>query len=198
MTFCIDTIAHDAALRPDHGLLRIAALCVTSDADANARRLHDEARAAADTILQEAHQQTRQITERAEQQALERMRGFMAAFDTQYAAFSERSQALVIRLALGLFDRLILSITDRERVESLVKRLALEAPAKLSEAMLHLHPSDMAHLPNPEWPVKADTEMAPGTALLVASSGEWRMEFDVAVATLKSTLQRVADESVPP
>lgn len=190
MMFCIDTIQHDAALRPDHGILRVAALAVTTDAHANAQRILNEARNAADDLLARAQQQARQILDDAEQQSVERLRNYLAAFDAQYAAFAGRSRTLVIRLALDLFDRMILSISDRERIESLAKRLALEAPAKLSEALLHLHPSDVAHLSDPEWPVKADPDLQPGTALLVATSGEWRMEFNIAIAALKTTLEK--------
>ncbi|EGF33691.1 hypothetical protein IMCC9480_3085 [Oxalobacteraceae bacterium IMCC9480] len=190
MMFCTDTLRHDAALRPDHGILRLAALAVTTDAHANAQRILDKARNEADHLLDQARQQARLILDEAEQQSVERLRAYLAAFDAQYAAFASRSRTLVIRLALDLFDRMILSISDRERIESLVKRLALEAPSKLSEAMLHLHPSDLVHLPDPEWPVKADPDLRPGTALLVATSGEWRMEFDVAIAALKATLEK--------
>jgi flagellar biosynthesis/type III secretory pathway protein FliH len=190
MTFCIDSIQCDAALRPDHGILRLSALMITTDAQANAQRILDDARDDADQLLDQARQQARQILNEAEQQSVKRLRGYLAAFDAQYAAFSGRSRELVIRLALDLFDRMILSISDRERIESLVKRLSLEAPGKLSEALLHLHPSDLAHLPASEWPVKADPDLRPGTALLVATSGEWRMEFDIAIEALKATLTK--------
>jgi len=190
MKFCIDSIQHDAALRPDQGILRLKALAITTDAQVNAQRILDDARADADQLLEQARQQARQILDAAEQQSVERLRSYLAAFNAQYAAFSERSRELVIRLALDLFDRMILSISDRERIESLIKRLALEAPAKLSEALLHLHPSDLAHQPDTEWPVKADPDLQPGTVLLVATSGEWRMECDVAIAALKATLKK--------
>ena len=190
MTFYVDSIQHDAALRPDQGILRLSALAVTADAQANAQRLLDDARDDADQLLEQARQQAGQILDEAEQQSVERLRDYLAAFNAQYAAFSGRSRELVIRLALDLFDRMILSISDRERIESLVKRLVLEAPTKLSEAVLHLHPSDLAHQPDCEWPVKADPDLQPGTALLVATSGEWRMECDVAIAALKATLTK--------
>ncbi|MFT5532090.1 MAG: flagellar biosynthesis/type III secretory pathway protein FliH [Burkholderiaceae bacterium] len=195
--FCVASIQHDTALRPDRGILRHASFAITTDACENAQRILDDARDAADQIRDQARQQARQILEGAEQESIERLRGYLAAFDAQYAAFSGRSRELVIRLALDLFDRMILSISDRERIESLVKRLALEAPAKLSEALLHLHPSDLVHLPDSEWPVKADPDLQPGTALLVATSGEWRMEFDIAIAALKATLEKHITPRVP-
>lgn len=190
MMFCVASIQHDTALRPERGILRHSALGITTDAHRHAQRILDDARQAADQLLDEARQQARHILDETEQQSVERLRSYLTAFDAQYAAFSGRSRELVIRLALDLFDRIILSISDRERIESLVKRLALEAPAKLSEALLHLHPADLAYLPDCEWPVKADPDLQPGTALLVATSGEWRMEFDVALTALKATLEK--------
>ena len=189
MSFCVETIVTDTRLRAEHGVLRQGALCVTNDAHANAQQIRQDTLDEVEQLLQQARQQASEITRQAELQALERMRNFMQAFDAQYAAFAERSQPLVIALATGLFDKLVLSLTERERICAVVQRLVLEAPAKLSEAMLHLHPSDIGQLPPPEWPVKADPDLTPGTALLVASSGEWRMEFDLAVATLKAALQ---------
>ena len=190
MSFCVEKIDVDTGLRADQGLLRIAAIRVTADAQSCAQRLVEEAHAIADQITQQAQQRADTISTEAEQRSVELMRNYLNAFDAQYASFMQRAQPLVIQLALGLFNQLVLSLSDRERAEAIATRLAQEAPTKLSEAMLHLHPSDVAALPGPEWPVKADSGQTPGTAVLIASSGEWRMDFSVAVETLKIALQR--------
>jgi flagellar biosynthesis/type III secretory pathway protein FliH len=190
MSFCVQKIEMDDGLRPDYGLLKITALKVTADAHACAESLMDAARASADQIVQQARQQAEAVAAETEQRTLDTFRNYQASFDRQYAGFMQRAQPLIIELALGLFDQLVLSMNERERVAVLATRLAREAPAKLEEAMLHLHPSDVVHLPEPEWPVKPDANLTPGTAVLIASSGEWRMDFSVAVDTLKNSLQR--------
>lgn len=190
MNFCTQKIEVDAGLRPDSGLLRLAALKVTADAHACAQRHLDAAHTTAAQIVQQAQQKADAITAEAEQRTIDALRDYQQAFDTQYASFMQRAQPLVVQLALGLFDQLVLSLSERERIDILANRLVREAPAKLSEAMLHLHPSDAAQLPDPEWPVKPDSGLTPGTAVLIASSGEWRMNFSVAVDTLKNAMLR--------
>lgn len=190
MAFCVQKIDMNESLRSDRGLLRITALKVTADAHACAQTMLDAAHASADQIVQQVRQQSEAAAAENEQRTVDTFRGYQDAFDKQYASFMQRAQPLIIELALGLFDQLVLSLDDRERTEILAARLVREAPAKLDEALLHLHPSDVAHLPEPEWPVKADSSLTPGTAVLVASSGEWRMNFSVAVDTLKKSLQR--------
>lgn len=190
MTFCVQKIVIEDALRPDQGLLRLTALKVTADAQECAETLLNEARAAAEQIVQHAQHQAETVAAEIGQRTIDTFRTYQESFDKQYAGFMQRAQPLVIQLALGLFDQLVLSMNERERVGILAARLAHEAPTKLDEAMLHLHPSDVPHLPEPEWPVKSDPSLTPGTAMLIASSGEWRMNFAVAVETIKNSLQR--------
>ena len=130
------------------------------------------------------------VASETQQRTFDAFRNYQEAFDKQYASFMQRAQPLIIELALGLFDQLVLSLNERERIQVLAARLMQEAPAKLDEAMLHLHPADAAQLPASEWPVKQDASLTPGTAVLIANSGEWRMNFSVAVDTLKKSLQR--------
>ena len=190
MNFCIAKIDIDTTLRPDHGVLRVNVFAITADARLCAQRTLDNAKSTADQIVQKARQQADAITADAEQRTLDAMRSYQSAFDAQYAEFIQRAQPLVIQLALGLFGKLVLSMTERERVAATVTRLTFEAPTKLSEVMLHLHPSDVAHVSDIEWPIKGDPTLAPGTAVLIASSGEWRMNFPMAVDTLKASLLR--------
>ena len=190
MNFCVAKIDIDTALRPEHGVLRDNALAITADARLCAQRTLDNAQATADQIVQQAQQQADAITADAEQRTLAAMRSYQAAFDAQYAEFIQRAQPLVIQLALGLFDKLVQSMSERERVAATVTRLTFEAPTKLSEVMLHLNPADVAQVSNVEWPIKGDPTLAPGTAVLIASSGEWRMNFSMAVDTLKASLLR--------
>ena len=196
MNFCVAKIDIEPTLRPDHGVLRDNAFAVTADARQCAQRMLDNAQATADQIVQMAQQRTDAITADAEQRTLDAMRSYQGAFDAQYAEFIQRAQPLVIQLALGLFDKLVLSMSERERVAATVTRLTFEAPTKLSEVMLHLHPADVAQVADIEWPIKGDPTLAPGTAMLIASSGEWRMNFSMAVDTLKASLLRRQHEPV--
>jgi flagellar biosynthesis/type III secretory pathway protein FliH len=188
MTFCVEKIETDPHLRADHGVLRDAALTVTADAHVLRERMLAQAGQQAAAIVQQAHETAGKIVARAEHDVVARLQAYMASFEAQYAAFARCVEPLAIDLALSLFDRLVLSMTERERIEAMVRRLLQEAPAKLSEPLLHVHPSDLAHLPGAPWPLKGNPELTPGAALLVASSGEWRVEFDLAVATLRSAL----------
>lgn len=188
MTFFVDSVRHDAGLRAEEGLLRHAALAVTSDAMQNAERIHSTAQARADQLLLHAKEEAAAIVARAELDTVERMREQMAAFDDQYVKFTERAQPLIRSLVLALFDKLLLSLEQRDRIEAAVRRLQQEAPAKLSEAVLHLNPADIAHMQAAEWPVRADPGLAPGCALLAATSGEWRMDFTLAINSLKDAL----------
>ena len=190
MNFCVAKITMDSALRADRGVVREAALAVTSNAQIGAQRILATAQAQADQIMQLAQQRADAIAEDAQLQSIEALDSYQAAFDAQYGSFLQRAQPLVIQLALGLFDQLVLSMTERERAAALVNRLVAEAPTKLTDVMLHLHPQDAQHLPNTEWPSKADATLAQGTAVLIASSGEWRMDLPLAVDTLKASLLR--------
>lgn len=190
MNFCVAKIEMDAGLRADQGVIRDASISVTADAQACAQRILATAQASADQIMQQAQQRADAIAAEAEQRSLDALEAYQAAFDAQYTNFLQRAQPLVIQLALGLFDQLVLSMSERERAAALVTRLAAEAPTKLTEVTLHLHPSEAAQMDDIDWPIKADMTLAPGTAILIASSGEWRMDLPVAIETLKASLLR--------
>jgi hypothetical protein len=192
MSFCVATIQLDAGLRAEHGIVRGAALCITHDAQANAVRLLAAAHASATLIVQQAEAQAAEIVLRSDQRGIDQMAQFVAAFDAQYAAFSEQSQALVVRLAVGLFDKLVTAVSPSERIEAVCRRLEHEAPAKLTEAVLHLHPADMAFAAASPWPCQADPSIAAGSALLCAASGEWRMDFSLAVTSLEAAFTQRA------
>ncbi|MEC5216632.1 flagellar biosynthesis/type III secretory pathway protein FliH [Actimicrobium sp. GrIS 1.19] len=197
MTFCVDKLEPDPHLRADHGLLRDAALAITTNAHALRDTMLAQAEQHAAAIVQQAHEQAGQIVAQAEQDTVARLQDYLAAFETQYAAFAVRAEPLVIALALSLFDRLVLSMDERDRIVAMVQRLLQEVPAKLSEPLLHLHPSDLAHVPEAPWPLKANPALTPGTAQLIAGSGEWRVEFDLAVATLRSALASHCNDNAP-
>jgi type III secretion protein L len=184
--FCIDTITSDAGLRAEHGVLRANALTVTTDARALAARIVEEARAEAEALKQEASAAARQLTQDAETQTLQRAEQLLQALGQAHETFLQHAQSMVVDLAQGLFDRLVLEATPREKIEAVFRRVQQEAPSRMVNPLLRVHPDDFSLIPSTEWEVKADASMQRGVCRLEASGGEWRADFDASVAALKS------------
>lgn len=188
--FCTDTITIDDSLRAEHGVLRVAALAVTADAREAAQRILDDARAQASALLQQAQHDASQRTREAEEQTMQRAAQLLQSLEQANASFLDHAQGLVVELAQGLFDRLVMDATPREKLEAALKRVLKEAPPKLVNALLRVHPDDVELLPAVDWDVKQDASLAPGTCLLQADSGEWRADFSAAVDALKEGFTR--------
>lgn len=190
--FCVETIDCEQSLRPEHGILRVASLAVTSDARSAADRIAQEARAEADALLKQAQEQAQDEVRRAEQQTLERAAQLLQTLEQAHARLLQRSRDIVISVAQGLFERLVMDTTPRERVDAAIKRLLQEAQPGLANAVLRLHPDDIPLAPEVEWEVKPDAGLARGTCRLEASNGEWSADFAAAVSSLKTALDGAA------
>ncbi|RJF96872.1 flagellar biosynthesis/type III secretory pathway protein [Noviherbaspirillum cavernae] len=194
--FCLDTITQDDSLRPDHGVLRIAAFAVTADAREAAQRIRDSAQADADALLRDARMEAARLVQEAETQTLQRADALIKALEQANATFLQQAEDLIIELAKGLFDRLVLEATPREKLEAALKRILQEAPPKLVDPMLRVHPDDAELLPEVEWEVKVDASLMPGSCRLEAASGEWCADFGAAIAALTSAFARVAETPI--
>jgi flagellar biosynthesis/type III secretory pathway protein FliH len=100
------------------------------------------------------------------------------------AGLAEQAEDIVTVMAGQLFERLMLETTAQQRLAASYRRLLLEAPPRLVNAVLRLHPDELALVEGCEWPVKADPALAPGACRLEADSGQWRADFHAAAAAL--------------
>lgn len=192
--FCVDTITLEANLRAEHGVLRVASLAVTSDARLAADMILQQARNEAEIVLQQARDDAQRLTQEAEKQTLQRADQLLQALEQANATFLLRAQDTIMELAQGLFDRLVMATTPREQIEAALKRVLREAPTKLVNPTLRVHPDDAGLLPAVEWEVKPDPSLSRGVCRLEASAGEWCADFSAAVAALKSAFAHAAEE----
>lgn len=191
--FCVDTITLDKSLRANHGVLRVKALAVTADARIAAQRIMENAREEAAALLKEAREEAAQLTGQAEEQTLQRADELLEALANANETFLARAQDMIIGLGQGLFDRLVMETTPREKIEAALKRVQTEAPPKLVSALLRVHPDDMELLPQIDWDTKADASLTPGTCRLEASDGEWCANFTAAVAALNAAFKSAVE-----
>jgi flagellar biosynthesis/type III secretory pathway protein FliH len=98
----------------------------------------------------------------------------------------ERVEEIVTGLVQTLYDRVVMETTPQERIAAALRRVVQEAPPKLVDALLRVHPEDAALLPELDWPVKNDTTIARGACRLEASNGQWCANFDAAVTAVKA------------
>lgn len=187
-TFCVDTVTVPDTLRAQHGVLRAASLQVTADATLAARRIIDDAHAEARKVLVKASREAEDVVRKAEQEALERTHRLLQALENERDRFLERGKDLVVQLAQALFERLVMDMAPRERVEAALKCITAEAPRRLINPVLRVHPDDLPCLPALEWDIKEDAGLQPGSCRLEAGNGEWCVDFDAAVASLKAAL----------
>lgn len=194
--FCIEKLTPERSLRPHHGVLRSAALTVTSDAIDIAQSIIRKAEDDATHLLENARADAKRHIEQIEQDAVARAANLIEMLHSAHDEFLNRSEDLVIDLAQGLFDRLVIDLTPRKKIEAALKRVMREAPPRLITPMVRVHPDDMALLPAIEWEVKADPTLTRGTCRLEASNGEWCADFDMGVNALKAGLGKAAAEPV--
>jgi flagellar biosynthesis/type III secretory pathway protein FliH len=184
--FCVDSITPAPDLRALHGVLRGAAFSVTTNAGRVAERIEREAQAQADQLLDAARAEAQQIAGEAERVVFERAGTLLEALEAMQATLIERSQELVIDLTGNLFDRLVMQTTPREQIAAMLQRVLQEAPPKLVEPVLRVHPDDVELLPAVDWSIKPDPHLARGACRLEAASGQWCANFSGAVEALRS------------
>jgi flagellar biosynthesis/type III secretory pathway protein FliH len=186
--FCIERLDADPRLLAAHGVLHAATRTRTADAQLLAGRIVEQGRAEAAQLLAAAGDQARQAVHAAQAQVLEQGMLLQQGLEAAMAELLEHAPDIVAGLAGTLYDRLVLQTTGQERIAAACRRLLSEAPPKLVNAVLRLHPQDM---PPPEglpWPCQVDAGLEPGSCRLEADSGEWRADFSAAAAALRQAL----------
>jgi flagellar biosynthesis/type III secretory pathway protein FliH len=192
--FCVATITAEPDLRAANGVLRAGSRRITADARVIARQVLQDAHDEAEAVLCRATEQATRATQDAEQDAITRARGLLQALEQAHATLVLRGQDIIVDVAQRLFDQLVMDTAPRERIEATLKRVLEEAPSKLVNPVLRVHPADFDLVPSIDWEVKADPSLTPGTCRLEAATGQWRADFSAAVAALKAAFERgVAD-----
>lgn len=183
--FCVRKISIDSRLRARDGVLSADSLAVTADAHALAEHIIADARAEAERMREEARQRAREVARDAEADALRRAASLLAALDQAHATLLGRAREIVIDLAQGLYDRLVEQTTPRKRIETVLARILREAPPRLVEPLLRVHPDDAGLLPEVEWEIRKDATLPRGACRLEAATGEWQANFDAAVEAVR-------------
>lgn len=186
--FCIARLEADPRLLPVHGILRGAGVERTADAQLLAGQIVEQGRQEAQQLLAAAREEARQAVHEAQARVLEQGMQLQQAMDAAMAEFLDQAQDMVAELAGTLYDQLVLETTAREKVAAGCRRLLRDAPPKLVNAVLRLHPQDMPPPQGLPWPCESDDRLEPGTCKLEADSGEWRADFTAAAAALRQAL----------
>ena len=206
--FCVERLAANPHLRARHGVLRAAGLALTNDARQAAALLLAQARgqaasmlaqaerdgaaiaaaaqAEADRLLAEARARAARLNAAETERVLVQGAALLQGLEQANAAILERVEEMVAGLATALYERLVMETTARERIDAALRRVLLEAPPKLVDAQLRVHPDDAALLPALDWPVKPDPALAPGACRLEAANGQWCASFDAAMQAVKT------------
>jgi flagellar biosynthesis/type III secretory pathway protein FliH len=191
--FCVARIATDTLLRAEHGVWRAQALTLTRDARAAAAHILADAAQAAEHLRQRAAADARAAVQEAERQALERCALLLQQLEQRHAQVLDGAQVLAVDLALALFERALADTSARERIEASCRRLLQEAPRRLAEPVLYLHPDDSALAPcAPDWERRSDATLARGACRLEAGGGEWRADFAAGAAALGAAFDGAA------
>lgn len=193
--FCVETITIEARLRARHGILPAQALTISSDARALAARMVQQARTEAEGVLHHARGEAKEAIRQAEEQAVQRAARLVQSLELANAAFLERAQDVIIDLAQTLFERLVMNATPREQIEAALRRILQEAPPRLVDPMLRVHPDDFELLPAVDWEIKADAALARGSCRLEATNGEWYADFTAGVDAVQSAFARAREET---
>ncbi|MGW8393176.1 FliH/SctL family protein [Pseudoduganella sp. HUAS MS19] len=186
--FCVARIEADPRLLPLHGILRGAALERTADAQLLAGQIIAQGRHEAEQLLAAAREEARLAVHEAQARVLGQGMQLQQGMEAVMAAFQEQAQDMVAELAATLYERLVLETTAQERIAAACRRLLQEAPPKLLNAVLRLHPQDMPAPQGLPWPCESDPSLEPGTCRLEADSGQWRADFTAAAAALRQAL----------
>ena len=186
--FCVTRLEPAPGLLASDGIFRAADLGTTADAEALAGRIVDEAHAERVAVLAAAEEESRLLATAAQAQVLAEGSALLDGLRTAADELAARAEDIVTGLALQLFDRLVLDTTPQQRVAASYRRLLIEAPPRLVNAVLRMHPDEMALAEGWEWPLKADAALPPGACRLEADSGEWRADFHAAAASLSQAM----------
>lgn len=183
--FCLDTIICDYSLRPYRGVLHLHAFAVAADAREAAQCMRDVAQVDAGALLQNAHAEADRLVSDLEAQTLQRADELIKALERTKATFLGQAEDIIIGLAKGLFDQLVMDATPREKLDAALKRVIRETSSRRGSPLLRVHPDDVASLPEVEWEVTPDASLTLGSCRLEAASGEWCADFDARLGALR-------------
>jgi len=198
--FCVERITVEDVLRAEHGVLQPQALRVSADASQAAARLRERAEEDARAIQAQARREAAQAVQQQRTEVAQQATQLLAALQHMQQDMLDRAERMVVGLAKELHERLLLELTPEERIAAMLRRIRQEAPPKLVEPVLWLHPDDMARVPDCDWERKADLQLAPGSCRLAAASGEWHAGFELACTELRRALDQLAaapDSKIP-
>lgn len=194
--FCVETINPAAGWRAEHGLWRASGLRLTSDASVAAQQIVLQARSEADGVRAVAKVEAAHCVQHAEQDSWQRAAQLIESLQQEHTRFLQRAESLVLDLAQALFERLICESSPRERLAASLRRIQQEAPPRLVQAVLRVHPADLDLIPVLEWEVKADAALSPGNCRLEAECGQWCASFEAAVLSLQAACAQRQEAAV--
>jgi flagellar biosynthesis/type III secretory pathway protein FliH len=183
--FCVEKINRDPALLAQHGVLSASALTLRSDARAVAQLIEQQARAEAAALLQQARQEAQRQVEELCRQTTQQATQLLATLERTRDECYLQVEPMVLALAQGAFERLTGALTPQEKIQAVLRRLQQEAPPRLHDAVLRMHPDEMIGTDDVPWSVQADPSLSRGTCRLEAGGGEWRVSFELALAALQ-------------
>ncbi|UWE18953.1 FliH/SctL family protein [Herbaspirillum huttiense] len=186
--FAVQRVTMPDHLRAHHGVLRLTGLTVTSDAAQLAAQMLAQARDEAERVREQAAEEAQHAVKRQQEEVAQRGTALLDGLQRAQYDMLERIEQVVVELAQDVIERLLLELTPRDRIAAMLRRVRQEAPAKLHEAVLWVHPDDQPLLPASPWEIQTDPALPPGSCRLEAASGEWRSDFALAVQALRDGL----------
>ncbi|NQE46994.1 HrpE/YscL family type III secretion apparatus protein [Herbaspirillum rubrisubalbicans] len=186
--FAVQRVTLPDHLRPANGVLRLTGLTVTSDAAQLAAQMLAQAREEAARVREQVAEEAGQAVMRQQQEVAQQGAALLEGLRQAQHDMLERIEEVVVDLAQEVMERLLLELTPRERITAMLRRVRQEAPPKLHEAVLWVHPDDQPLLAASPWEMQTDSALAPGSCRLEAASGEWRSDFALAVQALRDGL----------
>lgn len=187
-TFCVARLVPAPDLLASDGVLRAASMGATADAQALAGRIVAAAQAERAALLATAAEEARLALAQAQAQVLAEGTALLEGLRAAAQDLSGRAEDIVTELARQLYERLVLETAPRERLAASYRRVLQEAPPRLVNAVLRLHPDELSLAEGWEWPVKADAALPRGACRLEADSGQWRADFTAAASALSDAL----------
>lgn len=146
----------------------------------------------AQSMLDKAHAEAQQLSIQEQERVATQSAALLTGLNDISNSIVTRIDGLVIDLTQTLFDRLMNEATPKERIAAALDRVILEAPPKLVDSLLRVHPDDVAHLPELDWPIKADPSIRRGACRLEAHSGQWSAGFDGAAEAITNAFKQAA------
>lgn len=187
--FCAEKVSLEKGLRSMHGVVLLGDIAVLNDARSLAEQIIAHAQEQAAMMLSRADEQVRDMTSKAEKDVLTEAESLIGNLNNAQNDLIGKARDVIVDVALALFDRLLVDVSPREKLEASIKRIVSEAPPRLVQAVLFVHPDEKSLVPETDWECKEDRSLPLGCCRLEASSGEWRADFSAAVESLKVSLK---------